>query len=182
MGVTRFVLEVLQDNLPAIKAYQKTGFTVTRELDSFELIFDNARLNLSPNPALEIHEMTRGELHRYEACLDWQPSWENTLASIARIQNEVLLLGAMWEGKPAGILVYYPMLNWILCLAVHKAYRGRYIASKLLEHLVKAIRDEVKNVKIVNVQHSDQGMVQFLAKVGFEFRFSQYEMHKYLDE
>ena len=36
-GVTKFLLEVLQVNEPAIKAYQKSGFKITREFDCLGL-------------------------------------------------------------------------------------------------------------------------------------------------
>ncbi len=177
-GLERFILEVMQENIPAIKAYQKVGFAVERELISYELSFERARLDQKPGETIEIHGLPKKELSLYAEFFDWQPSWENSLSSIARIENEVLLLGARYQGMRAGILVYYPMLNWILCLAVHKDFRRQYVASSLLAYLVNQIEDKVNSVKLINVQGSDEGMRGFIEKVGFKHYFSQYEMYK----
>jgi ribosomal protein S18 acetylase RimI-like enzyme len=175
-GVERFILEVLKENTPAIRAYQKAGFQVTREMDSFELIIENASLDLITDDPVEFYTVSKDDLPSYQAFLDWQPSWENSLSSIQRIPNEVILAGAQYQGSNAGILVYYPMLNWILCLAVKKEHRRKRIASHLLAYLINSIGEEVQKVRLVNVDHNDQGMIQFLKEVGFEYTFDQYEM------
>lgn len=182
MGVERFILEVLKENTPAVRAYQKSGFKVTRELDSFELVFDNSRLEEGSSERIMTHKITKNELLSYQEYLDWQPSWENSLSSVARIPNEVILIGARYKGVNAGILIYYPMLNWILCLAVKKAFRRRKIACHLLRSLKGKIGEGVQKVRLINVQHTDHDMIQFLEKVGFEYTFSQYEMGMELNQ
>jgi ribosomal protein S18 acetylase RimI-like enzyme len=181
MRVERFILEVLTENTPAIRAYQKANFKITRELDSFELVFENLRLDDAPNDTIEIQTITKDQLLSFQGYLDWQPSWENSLSSIGRISNKVMLIGARYKGMKAGILVYYPMLNWILCLAVNKEYRRRRIASHLLGYLKNSIGEQVQKVRLINVQHTDKGMIQFLNRVGFKYTFDQYEMEKELN-
>jgi ribosomal protein S18 acetylase RimI-like enzyme len=145
-------------------------------MDSFELIFENARLDLTSEDPVEFHKVSKDDLPSYQTFLDWQPSWENSLTSIHRIPNEVVLIGVQYQGSTAGTLVYYPMLNWILCLAVKQAFRRKKIASHLLRYLIDSIREDVQKVQLINVQNSDQGMIQFLRKVGFDYTFDQYEM------
>ena len=176
VGTESFILEVLKDNTPAIKAYKKAGFTITRELDSYALNLEKITGNKQGEKYVEIQEITKDDLPLYEECLDWQPSWENSFSSIARIQNEVYLFGASCDGERAGILVYYPMQNWILCLAVRREFRRQYVASQLLSHLKSVFDDKSKMVRLINVLHTDEGMKQFLEKVGFEYTFGQYEM------
>jgi len=176
LGVERFILEVLKENVPAIRAYQKAGFQVRRDLDSFELNFQNARFPEKLDNQIAFHPISKNDLPPYQKFFDWWPSWENSLSSIQRIPNEVVFIGAQTQGQDAGILVYYPMLNWILCLAVNRAFRRRQIASHLLRYLKNLITGDVQKVRLINVQHSDQGMIQFLSKVGFEYTFDQYEM------
>jgi ribosomal protein S18 acetylase RimI-like enzyme len=145
-------------------------------LDSFELIFKNASLDLITDDLVEIHTVSKEDLPPYQAFLDWQPSWENSLSSIQRIPNEVTLIGAQYQGSNAGILVYDPMLNWISCLAVKPAFRRKKIASHLFAYLINSIGDDHQKVRLINVLHSDQGMIQFLSNVGFQYTFDQYEM------
>ena len=85
-------------------------------------------------------------------------------------------LAARCEGERAGLLVYYPTLNWIMCLAVDRRYRRRGIATELLRHLKKCIGGKVPMVKMIGVDHTDSGMLQFLKKAGFEVYTALYEM------
>jgi ribosomal protein S18 acetylase RimI-like enzyme len=175
-GVKKFVLEVLQENQRAIKAYQKTGFIIVREFDCFELNFDKARFSMNDVELIEIRPIAKEELELCKDFLDWQPSWETSFASIQRIPDKVFLFGARYKGELVGLLVYYPALNWIMCIAVKKSYRRKGIAAMLVKHLSDHLRDKVSSVKLINVQHSDEGTINFLKKVGFEIYVKQYEM------
>jgi ribosomal protein S18 acetylase RimI-like enzyme len=165
-GVRKFVLEVLQENEPAIKAYQKTGFIIVRELDCFELNLDKAKFSVNDVELIEIRPIDKEELELCKDFLDWQPSWETSFASIKRIPDKVFLFGARYKGELVGLLVYYPALNWIMCIAVKKSCRRKGIATMLVKHLSDHLRDKVSSVKLINVQHSDEGTINFLKKVG----------------
>ncbi len=175
-GVKEFWLEVLQSNAPAIKAYQRTGFKTVREFDCFQLKLEALSANGQAAGAIDVQAIERADLPLYADCLDWQPSWENSFAAIRRIPNEVLLLGAHYAGERAGVLVYYPTLNWIMCLAVDRPYRRKGIASALLHALKKRLGGGVSLVKMIAVEHADSGMLRFLKQAGFERYTALYEM------
>jgi ribosomal protein S18 acetylase RimI-like enzyme len=175
-GVETFYLEVLQDNEPAVRAYEKTGFTITRELDAFSIDWKNAKLNHGSGKNIEIHPITKAQLDQAAKFMDWQPSWENSLASLHRIPDEAFYLGAFIQGNLIGVLVHYPLLNWILCLAVHKSFRRLKVGTALLAHLKDTISSQFPSTRIINVEHTDQGMIKFLESVGFTFIGNQFEM------
>jgi ribosomal protein S18 acetylase RimI-like enzyme len=175
-GVKEFRLEVLQSNTPAIKAYHKTGFSIVRNLDCFALKLENINCSRPLADKIKIQAIARDDLPLYAAFLDWQPSWENSWASIGRIADEVVLWEARYQGERAGLLVYYPTLKWIMGLAVAKPYRRRGIATALLFHLKKYLGDSASIIKMISVEHADRGMGQFLKKAGFEIYTRQYEM------
>jgi ribosomal protein S18 acetylase RimI-like enzyme len=181
-GVETFYLEVIQSNEPAVRAYRKAGFEITRELDAFEIQFEDARLDPEAEKGVEIRTIPKSNLTQVEdkEFFDWIPSWENSLSSIQRIPDEVLILGAHVQNKLVGFLVYYPLLNWILNLAVHKSYRRQKIGTSLMAHLKDAIGAQVPSPKIINVEHTDKGMISFLNTVGFKFIINQFEMNKAL--
>jgi len=172
IGVRTFVLEVLQQNEPAIKAYEKTGFHITREFDCFELEWKK----ITGGKSDAIVPLERDRVEVFEDALDWRPSWENSLASIGRIPDELSLFGALRDGVPRGMIVYYPALNWIMCIAVDRAYRRKGIGTSLVRHLAGSLRCGAPSVRLVNVQHDDSGMIAFLCGLGFERFVSQYEM------
>ncbi len=172
LGARTFVLEVLQRNEPAIKAYEKTGFEITRGFDCFELSWDR----IEKTETEEIVPLERENLDLFEPALDWRPSWENSFASIRRIPDEVSLYGALIDGAPRGLIVYYPALDWIMSVVVEREYRRRGVGSSLVRFLGGAIGGVQRRARLVNVQHDDSGMIRFLQRLGFERFVSQYEM------
>ncbi|KPK59447.1 MAG: hypothetical protein AMS21_09970 [Gemmatimonas sp. SG8_38_2] len=175
-GVERFVLEVLQDNEPAIAAYRRAGFRVTREFGCYELDVPAARVATTADYSIAIGPIGRDGLPRFTGWLDWQPSWENSIASIQRVPDYLMLLAAVQNSGPIGLLAYYPTLRWIMSLAVERSHRRQGVAMALMSHLIEAIHDEVPSVKMVNVLSTDTAMHSFLQRVGFKVYATQFEM------
>jgi ribosomal protein S18 acetylase RimI-like enzyme len=175
-GVARFHLEVLQENERAVRAYRKSGFEITREFDCFELELESAAFGKNAVQPMEIRPMSQMEIESCTPLLDWEPSWENSLASIRRIPDAVTLIEAVDGGRRAGVAVYYPGLNWIMCIAVKKELRRSGIGTALVEHLVRGLGGDRRSVRLVNVDRSDAGMIAFLSQMGFRSFTTQYEM------
>lgn len=175
-GVKQFLLEVLQENEPAIKAYTKIGFQIIREFECFQLESKGSDLQYTARIDIEIRETDKHDLSGFQSFYDWHPSWENSIASILRIPDEVHTFIASFEGKTSGTLVYYPGLHWIMAIAVDPAYRRKGIATHLFNHLFTTIPMSSRVLKLNNVQHDDHDLITFLEKVGFEKYTSQYEM------
>lgn len=175
-GVKRFYLEAIQINEPAVKAYLKTGFTITRELDSFDIKFDELVEDGAEEAGVDVYPINKSELGPAAEFFDWPPSWEKSLSCLQRIPDEVLCLGAFDDGKMVGVLVHYPAANWIMSLGVDKAYRKQGIGTALLTHMKESLSDRFEATKIINVDHSDDNMIGFLKNRGFTFELNQYEM------
>ncbi len=175
-GAEIFVLEVLRENAPAVKAYTKTGFHVTREFDCYHADVGELSDACGSNDEIEVAPAGKDLLARFEEALDRRPSWENSFPSIRRIPDDVLILAADAGKGPAGLLVYYPAINWVMTIAVMKEYRRAGVGTALLAHLAGLIGGTVKRVKIMNVDRSDDGLSAFLISLGFEVLVSQYEM------
>lgn len=175
-GIERFFLEVLRENAPAMRAYERIGFRTVRILDCFELPVERVDPYIASPADVEIRETDKNDIDRFRPFFDWMPSWENSPASIRRIPDEVHMLSASLDGDSAGVLVYYPCLNWILCLAVDPIYRRRGIATRLLRHLLRSVPVPNRTLKLNNVPGEDRGMIAFLRKTGFEKYTSQFEM------
>lgn len=179
-GVTKFLLEVLQVNQPAIKAYQKSGFSITREFDCLGLDRRAFQVNDSQDIPVEIKPVAQNRVKEFIGFADWQPSWENSFAAIARIPDEVILRGAFADNEPVGFLAYYPLLNWIMSLVVRRDYRRKGVATALLANFLGDFDGEVAQINLVNVDRSDVAMPAFLQKMGFKLFTSQYEMEMQL--
>ena len=175
-GVKRFILEVLQDNEAAIRAYKKSGFRVVRSFDCYQMHFDDYQSSKKNADNIDILDINRNQIDRCLEFIDWHPSWENSFSSMHRIPDTVICLGAVYEDRLIGALVYYPALNWIMCVVVEKHFRRRGVATLLIDQLIDRIQQDVVMVKLINVQSTDTGMRCFLENNGFEIYVRQYEM------
>ncbi len=175
--IKKFLLEVLQENKPAVKTYKKAGFNIIREFDCFQLAWEQARLDAPPaDEGITIESVEAALLPEFQSFFDWQPSWENSSAAIARIPDEVRLYGLRLGGRWAGFLAYYPGLNWIMQIAVAPGQRRRGMATRLLARLARDLGGRTATVKLINVAHNDQAMLAWAGKAGFELYARQYEM------
>lgn len=174
-GVRQFLLEVLQVNEPAIKAYRKSGFEITRELDCYELPLCEWR---APKDAQswQVRPIDLELVCTFRSFVDWYPSWENSFMSIRRIPDTIFAYGAFDGSDCVGEVVYYPLLNWIVSLVVRKDRRRRGVATALLAHLLTRLDPETETVRLTNVDHSDGVMTAFFKSHGFRLFATQYEM------
>ncbi len=173
-GVERFVLEVLQQNEPAIKAYERSGFATSRELRSFSSS-TSAIVEKTPSPwSLRPVDVALFESVAHEA--DWLPSFENRVSSVRAIPDDVSLIGAFDGEQCVGAYAYSSPLRWLLSLVVQRSHRRRGVGSALLAHAAAHVPEGVNRIAALNVDAADVGMQEFLAKLGFSPLVDQFEM------
>jgi len=195
-GVRRFVLEVLQDNARARRAYEKAGFAVTRELRCYTL--DPAAL--PPGPPLSeaavppapdllpaagpspfaLREVDRRQVLALAGEADWQPSWECSFEAVLRLPGDLLCLGAFDGDECAGVLAWAPFFRWLLTLVVRRDRRRRGAGTALLRGLAERLPADVAKINLLNVDGADAGMQAFVEKLGFAHLVDQYEMERAL--
>ncbi len=174
-GVQRFILEVLQSNEPAIKAYEKSGFVISRELRCYVATADTLRSRLSTSKD-RLETTTAASLERLLPDADWVPSFENRFTAYQAIPEHVSFLGAFDGNDCVGILVYSPPLNWLLSLVVKRSHRRRGVGSALLKSLADNQLGENARLAALNVDGGDTGMQAFFESKGFDSLVNQYEM------
>jgi ribosomal protein S18 acetylase RimI-like enzyme len=174
--VGRFVLEVLQENELAIRSYRKAGFAIEREFDCYQASPQSVLLEKSLDLPVELLALDRERLNELASFLDWQPSWENSLTSLKRIPDHLLLLAARHNGELIGALGYYPALAWVTTLAVDRRFRRHGVATELMRLLVKRLEGHAAAIKVVNVQRDDLALGGLLRRSGFVVYARQYEM------
>lgn len=177
-GITRFLLEVLQPNKAAIRAYEKAGFGITREFACYDLLPGSFVADKPMAGKFEVRTVDKVTVQAFGPQTEWQPSWENSFAGMDRIQDEMLRLGAFHDGRCVGVLVFYPLLQWIMCLVVERGFRRQGVATALLENLMKDLHlpEGTDRVKINNIDHSDAAMRAFFEQAGADWVIDQYEM------
>lgn len=179
-GIDTFVLEVLQENASAIRAYEKAGFAITRELDCLERA---SVQGLAPRPLPEGFRMARAEagvLEVFEREAAWPLSWECSFAAQRRLGEEVVLQVAFVGEEPVGLAAYCPVLRWLMTVQVRAGWRRRGLASALLTEVLHQQATPGQRIRADNILATDGATRAFLEHHGFTLAVSQFEMARSL--
>ena len=175
-GIKRYVLEVLQDNAPAVKIYSRLGFKATRDFDCFTGDNDSIleKLARRATPDIVIKQVSFDDIVPLLGFMDFQPSWQNSPESIRRHPGAFLYIIAQSHGKPVGFGVSETAYGDISLLAVAPEHRRRGIGSAILSTLIQ--HNQLPTAKVLNVQHDCQSLKAMLTASGFSLSCRQYEM------
>jgi len=175
-GVQQFALEALKENEPAIRAYRKSGFEISRELRCFSA--PTSALCELPAGSLDIRTVSPDAATDLGESATWLPSFENRFTAPAAVPDHVVSYGAFAEDRCVGVVSYLPKLNWLLTLVVHPDSRRRGIGRSLLRRVAVRIPDSIRSLPVLNVDASDTGMQAFLQRCGFTHLVDQVEMRR----
>ena len=189
-GINHYLLEVIQANEPAIRAYHKLGFVETRTLQCISRQAGSSDLYLSTEsmqtkqtgqPSLEIRPITQPDWALLQSFWDWQPAWQNSLESIRRMSVRPEIIGVLAGETCLGYAVYWPNLGRIAQLAVAKSHRRRGVGSLLIQAIQERTTPD-KALSMINIEGEAQETLAFFATQGFQETVSQYEMCLTLDQ
>ncbi|MFD2742597.1 MULTISPECIES: GNAT family N-acetyltransferase [Sphingobacterium] len=174
--IEKMVLEVLTVNVPAIKIYEKHGFRITRELLCFKgkLKFAHANNNKDGYKISELHDLDWPLLQNF---WDYAPTWQNSIATVSRLHEQIKTYGILKDGKILGYIVYNPLMKRIHQLAIDKNYRNIGMGSLLLHAVFKMEKDEIT---FGNIDARSDGFSHFLESRGMKNYTNQYEMEREL--
>jgi ribosomal protein S18 acetylase RimI-like enzyme len=173
-GVCRFVLEVLESNEQAIKAYTRVGFTTRRLFDCYE--FSPGAVKRPANPKLvQIHHPPSIDLEQWLCWRDWNPSWQNSDESVSESVEEVIYLEAMVENEPVGGAIVVPQARDLPQIAVAPQWRRHGIGSALLTEAAGLI-ERGEPLRIINVDASAKPDAGFFGRSAVKSLPGQFEM------
>lgn len=174
-GIDKVILEVISNNIQAVKSYKKSGFLTTRELACFKGIFESTKSNMEA----EIKGLTNYQWNLMESFWDITPTWQNSKNVLSKLKNKNDSLGAYIKNQLVGYIIYTPNSMQIRQIAVHKDFRKIGIASKLIAELTKK---HGTIFSIINVDKKGQNVTSFFSSVGFENYIQQLEMELILNK
>ena len=164
-GARRFVLEVLQSNAPAIRAYRGAGFELAREFECFDGL---ERVEDRSGGAVEVRRVEAPDWAALEAWFDWRPSWQNSVASMRRAGGDVETFAAVVAGETAGYAIVEPIDGDLAVLAVDPRHRRRGVGAALVARSASR--------RTVNVPADATGDLAFWSALGADRFVRQYEM------
>jgi ribosomal protein S18 acetylase RimI-like enzyme len=173
----QMVLGVISSNQPAIRLYEKLGFTQTRELLCYQRL-----LTVEPAtrkcPQIEIRPMAAPD-PGFADFWDAEPSWQNSLDVIGRTPERNRIFGAFEAGDLCGYVIVSPQSGTIVQLGVAPERRRRGVGGELLWQAQKVVRAGT-NLRTLNVDASVGSLNGFLKSKGFTTTITQLEMCKRL--
>lgn len=169
------LLEVIQENKPALKSYQSIGMQITRTLDCFRAKKEEILLKAEAPANVCIAQSAKPNWKVYPTFWDIAPSWQNTVAAVRRSTHENIVLEARdQEQSLCGYLILYPKNGAIAQLAVTHEHRGNGIGTALLREAVKLTHAPA--LMCINIDTAGTAITSYLQRRYFKKVIGQFEM------
>jgi len=160
IGIKKFTLEVIAENIPAIKTYEKNGFNRTRNLISYK------GKPQCDQHSIEIINNRKTDWDLVNQLRMWEPSWQYNNKTIQRAANNYSFLSTA--------------NNEAYCIVNQKNGRVAHFGSKEEKYLHALFAWMAENIEshltIINIDETAALANSFVASTGFEKFITQYEM------
>ncbi|MGG5507967.1 MULTISPECIES: GNAT family N-acetyltransferase [unclassified Myroides] len=174
LKVEQLVLEVIEGNHSAIRAYEKMGYHRARKLMCFE---GEARV-MQRNTFAEVIELDAFDWLTFCSFWDIQPAWQNAVAAMENSKSRCRILGAYQDGQLVGYLIVNPTSKRVLQLAVDPKYRRQGIATQLIQMMHELT--ESNEVYVYNIDDSSAATIAFFQQLKLKNDLAQFEMKRVL--
>lgn len=174
-GVEQCLLEVIQENAPALRSYKAVGFKVTRTLDLFRGQKNELLLKTEGQDNFKINATTKPDWRLYERFWDAEPSWQNTAEAVRQSPDAKVILEARdAEQKIIGYIILFPNTGSVAQFAVDARSRGKGIGTALLREAAQSTM--APSLMFVNIDTSATSLIAYLGRRHFSYVLRQYEM------
>ena len=167
-GVSEVRLEVIDENIQAIKSYEKVGFIKERELPCFK----GKLLELKRNSSVQISNIESTDLTTLQSFWEWQPTWQQSTATLAKLAD-YQLIGAFLNDELVGYIYANVKLGRVAQFAVKPEFRKQGIGTSLFQYFAQRCTCEI-GVFNTDGNHPETGI--FLQKLGLKPILSQIKM------
>lgn len=168
-GMVQHQLEVIEQNAPAIRVYEKVGFTQARTLSCFR-----GRAEGEADPELSFDEVTTPDFEAYRVYWNYTPTWQNDLPAVQLALDAHKVIELRKGAERVAYAIYAPASGRVKQYAVHPAYRRQGFGRQLFQYLSRAIGD--RDVTLINVDDSDTASLHFFNAIGFQRFLGLWEM------
>lgn len=166
------VLEAIESNQSAIRAYEKTGFLISRKLLCFNGVIQSAKVE----EVATIQTLSNLSWTLLQSFWDILPSWQSAPQSMDTLRPNAL--GAYVNGELVGYILFSLGNKRIYHIAVAPEFRGKGVGRQLFQ----ALRNELpaENIQFNNIDAKAEELKLFLEKQGLVNGINQLEMTKVL--
>lgn len=171
-SVSQFVLEVLENNTPAINLYEKYGFAKTRKLHCFEI----EKQNLRPVPdrgfgvSVVCPAMIFENDEKYSL---FQPTWQNENQSVLNVKENYTLVSLTCSGRMLCYGFIHKTKGDIPQIGILDEWKHWGLEAHLIAELARHTHSP--KLIILNVEENNY-LADALQKLGFSNFVNQWEM------
>jgi ribosomal protein S18 acetylase RimI-like enzyme len=170
--VNRFVLEVLENNTPAIKLYEKLGFVKTRKLECFKI--EKTELRPIPDRGFGISVTNPATLIQNEELFRlYPPAWQNESQSVLNVSEKYTCVSLSCSGKILGYGFIHKTKGDIPQIGILEEWKYWGLEAHLIAELAKHSASE--KLIVLNVE-AENYLGESLRKLGFKNFVNQWEM------
>ncbi len=174
-GTEQCLLEVIQENKPAIRSYEQVGFKVTRSLDCFRALKDELLLPREAPDNVTIIPTIKPDWRQNNCFCDVVPTWQNSGTAIKHSPDTKLYLEARDEHQElVGFAAFFPEIGSVAQLAVSKEARNRGVGNMLLQEIAQ--HTTAQALLFINIDTNAISFKEFLKRKHFSRFLGQYEM------
>lgn len=165
-GFSDHLLEVITHNNKAIHIYKRIGFETLRTLNCYKgnIASSRSSFDFKPLNVLDWELMV--------SFWDFKPSYQNSIATINRMKNDLEFVGAFADANLVGYIVFGAAR--IKQFAVHPQFRRMGIGRQLFYEVQKKAGNAI--VSLTNIDAANKGTNTFLLEIGLVQTVQQLEM------
>lgn len=167
-GVSEVFLEVIDENIQAIKSYEKVGFIIERKLPCFK----GKLLELKGNTSVQINKIENIDLNLLQSFWEWQPTWQQSTHTLAKLPDYTLF-GAFLNNKLVGYIYANVSLGRVAQFVVKPEFRKLGIGTSLFQYFAERCTCEIG---VFNTDGNHAETHNFLLKIGLKHILSQNKM------
>ncbi len=171
-GVSQFVLEVLENNMPAINLYEKYGFVKTRKLECFEI--EKEKLRPVPDRGFGVSAVCPAKiLENGEKYNLFQPTWQNENQSVLNVKENYTLVSLSCTGRVLCYGYIHKTRGDISQIGILYEWKHWGLEAHLIAELARHTHSP--KLRILNVEENNY-IAEVLKKLEFSNFVNQWEM------
>lgn len=167
-GASEIHLEVIEENIQAIKSYKKVGFVKARELPCFK----GNILDCETNTSIIVSTIEKTDFELLQSFWEWEPTWQSSTATLTKLPD-YKLFGAFLNDELVAYIFANAKLGRVAQFAVKPEYRKQGIGTTLFHHFAELCSCEIG---VFNTDGNHPETHNFLQKIGLKRILSQHKM------
>ena len=172
-GIEQCVLEVISNNQPAIKVYEKLGFNRTKFYHCMKLTEKSPYLLKTVNKAINIQATDKPKWKKYLKFCDYNTCFLDSFPILKKNKKNETFLEAYSGDRLVGFLIFNRKMGRVEHIGVDHSARGQGIGALMIKKMIKICRNNP--IYILNLNERYHDLLNFFLRLGFQNEIDQFE-------